>query len=104
MLGLAQRAGALRCGADPVLQQIRAGKAALVLMDSEASANTRKRAVNACAHYGVPLAELPAGLPGSAVGKPGVMLAAVQSGGFAEKLAELCINGAEQSETAPREE
>ena len=65
MLGFAAKAGKLTCGADKVCDEIRrhgvpdldeTGKASgigIVVIANDASANTRKRIVNACTYYNI---------------------------------------------------
>ena len=50
LLGLACRAGQIALGADIALQEIRAGKAALALLDAGASEGPRKKLLDACTH------------------------------------------------------
>ena len=77
MLGIAMRAGVLTLGEEGVLKAISSGKAAFVLLDEEASANTKKMFANSCAHYGVRLIALQGGRLGQAIGKPGRRSAAI---------------------------
>ena len=86
MLGIAMRAGALSLGEDGVHKAISGGKAALVLVDAGASANTKKRFGDSCAYYGVPMVLTQAGRLGAAIGKPGRMSAAVKAGTLCDKL------------------
>ena len=77
-----------------VLSAIRAGKRtpALVLLASDASANTQKRIRNCCAYYKVKLLDLPldAGEFGHLTGKRSAVAAAgVLDRGFAEAIAGL---------------
>ena len=89
MLGIAMRAGALSLGEDGVLKAIASGKAGLVLVDDGASANTKKRFGDSCAHYGVQLRFTSAGRLSAAIGRSGRMSAAVKSGGLCDKLLSL---------------
>lgn len=89
MLGIAMRAGQLSFGEDGVRKAIATGAAALVLLDSGASDNTKKRMHDSCTYYGVRLAETAAGRLGEAVGRPGRMSAAVAKGTLGDKLASL---------------
>ena len=52
VIGLAKRAGKLASGTESVLDAIRAGKSALVLIAADASEDTRKRICDKCAFYG----------------------------------------------------
>ena len=89
LLGLACRAGQIALGADVALQEIRAGKTALVLLDAAASEGTRKKLLDACAFRSVPAYTLPEGEISRACGKDGRMAAAVRKGKLAERMAEL---------------
>lgn len=86
MLGLAVKARQAQLGAGRALDSIRANKAALVLLDEEASDNTRKRFENACLFHEVECLILPPGLLGRAAGKSDAMVAAILKGGMAERL------------------
>ena len=55
MLGLARRARRLAVGTDSGLNAARSGKAALVVLASDASERTKKQIGDKCAAYGVPL-------------------------------------------------
>ena len=86
MLGIAMRAGQLTLGEDGVRKAIASGKAAFVLLDAGASANTTKMFTDSCAFYGVTLLKAQAGRLGHAIGKSGRMSAAVAAGPLADKL------------------
>lgn len=85
-LGLCQRAGQVSLGQEACVSAIRKREAALVLLDSECSGNTRKRFSDACGTYATPLYFMPAGRIAKAVGKAGRMVAAIGPGGMAQKL------------------
>ena len=89
LLGLCQRAGCLKSGADMAVAAVRSGKARLVLADGEAAPNTKKKLSDACIYYRVPLLLLPPGLLEAAIGKSGRMAAAVTDAGFAARLTAL---------------
>ena len=75
MLGLAARARNIVCGTDLSCDSVRAGKARLVLVASDASANTKKRITNCCTYYECECAVIPLttnGL-GKSVGKKGAV-------------------------------
>ncbi len=76
-LGLAVRSGQAALGANMVLEQIRSGKAGVVLIDEDASDNTRKKLSDACAFRNVDLHILPAGLIAASCGKGDRMAAGV---------------------------
>lgn len=85
-LGLCKRAGRVTSGQEACVDLVRAGGAALALMDAGASENTRKRMLDACHAHGVPLWLLDAGTLGHAIGQKGRMVAVLQMDGMAEKL------------------
>lgn len=93
MLGIARRAGVLTLGADGVHAAVAAGEAGLVLLDSGASENTKKKLRDACAFYGAQLFETAPDRLGFAIGKPGRMCAAVARGTLCDKLLALAAQG-----------
>lgn len=88
-LGLCMRAGQIVSGQEACVALIRRDAAAIVLMDSAASDNTRKRLTDACQSHDTPLYELTAGALGHAIGKPGRMVVSLEAGGMAQKLLSL---------------
>ncbi len=89
LLGLACRAGQITLGADMALQDIRGGKAALVLLDAGASEATQKKLKDGCAYRSVPFYVLPEGEISRACGRDGRIAAAVKKGKLAERMKEL---------------
>ena len=89
LMGLANRAGQITLGAELALQEIRAGKAGLVLLDAEASEGTKKKLLDACAYRGVPAHMLPAGEISRACGRDGRMAAAVKKGKLCQRMLQL---------------
>ncbi len=89
LLGLAYRAGQITLGTDTALQEIRAGKAALALLDEAASEGTRKKLLDACAFRSVPVYTLPENEISQACGRDGRMAAAVRKGNLANRMQEL---------------
>ena len=89
LIGLCKKAGRLEVGEEPVGAAARARHARLLLVASDAAANTRRR----CAHFAeagaVPWAELPFTKEelGGTVGRSSCALAAVTDIGFASSLA-----------------
>lgn len=85
MIGLARRAGKLVIGDESCLKAVRAGKAVLVLLAEDASANTLKKYKDKCAFYRTELVvkgtrfEL-----GQAIGRSGQVVLAVIDQGFAD--------------------
>ena len=89
LLGIAQRAGVLTFGQDGVLKAIALGGARMVLLDSGASENTKKKIIDSCRHYGVEVFETSTDRLGYAVGRPGRMSAAVAAGTLGDRLYQL---------------
>lgn len=89
MLGLARRAGRVEIGEEAVGTAARAGKAALLLLASDASENTKKRAESFAFAAGAPLAHLDCGKTelGRALGLDGPAMAAVTDPGLAAAVA-----------------
>ena len=96
-IGLAFRAGQTVTGEGACVSAIRAGKAAVAMLDGAASENAVKRFTDACAHHRVPLIKLPPDLIQKAVGKPGRMSLVIAPGGLAEKTLE-CMGKDMQSD------
>ena len=88
-LGLCMRAGKLVSGQDACVTAIRGGAAAIALLDEDASSNTRKRMMDACHHYSVPLYQVSRDALGRAIGKSGRMAAILPPGGMAQKMLDL---------------
>lgn len=87
MLGLAQRAGKLVSGEETVLQTIQKRKAHLVLLASDASANTAKKFTDKCRFYHIPLnQDYERQALGQAIGKKERVIIAVTDKGFADAL------------------
>lgn len=89
LLGLGFRAGQVTVGAEMALQQIRAGRAGLVLLDAGASEGTRKKIADACAYRTVPMHMLPEGELSRACGRDGRMAAAVRPGKLCQRMIQL---------------
>ncbi|NLD52243.1 MAG: 50S ribosomal protein L7ae [Clostridiales bacterium] len=96
LLGLATRAGLLIPGGERALQAVRQGKAALILLDDGASANTRRRFENAAISHQIPLHILPPGLLESATGKAKAIVAALPQGGLTDKVRKACVENLHQ--------
>ena len=90
LLGLARKAGQLESGEEPVGAVCRAKHAKLVLLASDAAANTRRR----CAHFGqaggCPWLEVPFTKEelGAVLGRGSCAMLALTDAGFAASLAE----------------
>ncbi|MDR0896888.1 MAG: ribosomal L7Ae/L30e/S12e/Gadd45 family protein [Oscillospiraceae bacterium] len=89
LLGLAQRAGQVTSGDGLCEKEIRAGRAALALLDAGASENTREKYAALCGGRGIPLKILGADALGQAIGKGNRMIAVVKPGGLAKKMETL---------------
>ena len=89
-LGLMRRAGKLSVGEEGTGQAVRAGKAKLILLASDASANARDRAQSFARRANVPLVLLYADKAALAetLSIAGGSMAAVCDGGFAQALQE----------------
>jgi len=88
-IGLCCRAGQITLGADMALQEIRAERAGLALLDAGASEGTRKKILDACDYHRVPVYILPEGELSRATGREGRMAAAVKKGGLCRKISEI---------------
>lgn len=89
-LGLCARAGRLVTGEDSCERMIRAGKAAIVLIEAQASENTRKKFANACKYYRIPCYLVPEGAD-RAIGKEGRKSMAVMDAHFAKMIQQSTI-------------
>lgn len=84
IIGLARRAGALAIGTEQVVESIRKGKAQLVLVASDVSANTEKRLRDKASFRNVPLESIPLGMGGLGhlIGKDHASAVALLQEGF----------------------
>ncbi len=90
ILGLANRARKIISGEELSIKEIQRGKAKLVLLAADASANTTKKITDKCKSYQVPLKLVEDRyMLGSAIGKDARVVVAVLDGGFAKKLLTL---------------
>ncbi|CAM5788401.1 MULTISPECIES: YlxQ family RNA-binding protein [Bacillati] len=90
MLGLAMRARKVITGEGLVVEAVRNGKAKLVLLAADASANTSKKVQDKCAHYGVPCVSATDRYElGRAIGKDERVTIAVTDGKLAESIQRL---------------
>ena len=94
MLGLAMRAGRVIIGTEQACIALKKkGKVKLVLLASDASANTKKKMTVKCEFYSVSHIELTIGSAelGSLLGKSyGPMTLALTDEGFAREIAKAC--------------
>ncbi len=90
MLGLAKRAGKVVSGEFSVEKAIRSGKAYLVLLAEDASANTKKNFTDMCTYYKIPLVFTGTKETlGHAIGCQFRASAAVTDSGFAQSIEKL---------------
>lgn len=90
LLGLANRARKIISGEELSVKEIRSGKAKLILLSADASANTTKKITDKCNSYQVPLKVVEDRfLLGKAIGKEARVVVAVLDNGFAKKLVTL---------------
>ena len=90
LLGLAARARKVISGEDLVVNEVRHGKAKLVLLASDASANTSKKLTDKCTYYNVELHVFGDRYDlGHATGKEARVALAITDSGFAKKISSL---------------
>lgn len=86
-LGLANRARKIISGEELVLKEVRSGKAKLVLLSEDASANTTKRIIDKTTYYNIPMRKVENRQQlGHAIGRDERVVVAVLDEGFAKKL------------------
>ena len=84
ILGLSVRAGQAAFGEDTCRRLLLSGKGGLLLLDGDASGNTRKRIGELCGRTETALAILPAGMICAATGRDNMVMA-LKKGAFAER-------------------
>ncbi len=84
MLGIARRAGCIALGAEPVREAIGSGRAAVLLVDTDASERTVETLSKQAEQNGIPLYRTEARLIENACGKANCLTAAVLKGTMAE--------------------
>ena len=90
LLGLAARARKVISGEELVVNEIRRGNAKLVLLASDASANTSKKLTDKCTYYNVELHVFGDRYDlGHATGKEARVSLAIVDSGFAKKMSSL---------------
>lgn len=90
LLGLANRARKITTGEELSVKEIRSGKAKLILLSKDASANTSKKITDKCNSYNIPCRLVENRfLLGKAIGKEARVVVAVMDTGFAKKLVTL---------------
>ena len=85
-LGLCVKAGNMTTGQEACVAELRGGTAVLALLDAAASANTRKRVLDAAVIHQTPVYEISEGLLGSAIGKAGRMVLTMAKGKMAARI------------------
>ena len=100
MIGLAQKAGKTASGEFSTEKAVKAGCAALVIVSTESSDNTKKKFRNMCTYYEVPYFEFGSKEElGHATGREMRASLAVQDAGFSEAMKkQLCMNGGSECE------
>ncbi|MFQ9806956.1 MAG: L7Ae/L30e/S12e/Gadd45 family ribosomal protein [Christensenellales bacterium] len=91
--------GSWSLGESGVLKTVSSGTALFMILDADASDNTKKKFRDSCAFYKVPLYETSPDRLGQAIGKPGRMSAAIARGTLGEKL--LALAREEEAGNAP---
>lgn len=92
------KAGLVMSGTDPVLRALSGGNVVCVLLDAEASENTRKKVADACIHRGIPVFLTDPDRLGSTLGRPERRVAALKPGKLSERFMELA-NGEQKPYT-----
>lgn len=88
-LGLAMRSGNVASGEFLTEQAIRSGRASLVIIAEDASRNTKKKFLNSCSYYDVPVAVFgDKDTLGNAIGKGFRASIAVLDPGFASSISK----------------
>jgi ribosomal protein L7Ae-like RNA K-turn-binding protein len=86
LLGLAQRAGQVVVGGEPVLDQLRTRRICFLFLAKDAGANTAKKVRDKCAFYNIAVNESFDRLElGRACGRSSIVVVAVADPGFATK-------------------
>lgn len=90
LLGLANRARKIISGEELTVKEIRSGRAKLILLSADASANTTKKITDKCKSYEIPFKLVDnRSILGQAIGKEARVVVAVLDEGFARKLLTL---------------
>lgn len=90
MLGLAMRARKIVTGEGLVVQAVRSNHAKLVILATDASANTAKKVTDKCSHYNVPCFQLSTRFDlGHAIGKDARVTIAITDSKLAESIQHL---------------
>ncbi|WP_100404447.1 YlxQ family RNA-binding protein [Bacillus solitudinis] len=90
LLGLAARARQLVTGEELVIKDVRRRSLALVLLSSDAAEQTKKKVLDKCGHYSIPVRILSdRATLGQAIGKAERVVIGVKDAGFAKKMTAL---------------
>lgn len=90
LLGIATRARQVTTGEDLTVREVQAGKAHLVIISSDASANTMKKITDKCKFFNVEMHVFGSREDlGQAIGKESRVVLAVMDAGFAGKISSL---------------
>lgn len=90
LLGIATRARKVTTGEDLTVREVQAGKASLVIISSDASANTMKKITDKCKFFNVEMHVFGSREDlGQAIGKESRVVLAIMDAGFAGKLSSL---------------
>ncbi|KMK77252.1 YlxQ family RNA-binding protein [Alkalihalobacillus pseudalcaliphilus] len=87
LLGLAARARQIVTGEELVTKEVRAKSVRLVLLSQDASENTKKKILDKCSHYQVPVRIVAdRETLGRAIGKTERVVIGIKDSGFATKM------------------
>jgi len=90
LLGLANRARKIISGEELAVKEIRNGRAKLILLSKDASANTHKKITDKCNFYQIPYKMVEDRYKlGQAIGKEARVVVALLDDGFTKKLLTL---------------
>lgn len=90
LLGLVTRARKLITGEELVLKEIKRKNVRLLLLSADASEQTKKKILDKCAHYDIPVRIVAdRGTLGKAIGKDERVVIGIVDDGFATKLTAL---------------
>lgn len=87
-LGFAMKAGKVASGDFAAEKALKSNRAKLIIMDADASENTKKRWRDACSYRGIPLVTVHD--MGRAIGKDARMVAAITDEGFSAMVLKNC--------------
>lgn len=91
ILGLASRARMVTFG-DTAMKELRAHRAYLMIMSHDTGSNTRKKIIDKCNFYEVPLVFMDGDTMNQSIGKENRKFIAILDEGFAKRL-HACLKG-----------